>query len=137
MAFRQGRVAVFIPIRLEIQFGIRQRPDFLALIEDERLDQAHFHGLFQVKIHDDMGEVGQGNVFPCSNLVVRRGGKIHLNEAMLFGVSDQVQAFLPFYLVDFAFLFEVVDMVRFIIEHHQTRQVFQVIKDIAALKLPV
>ena len=133
LPFRQHRVAVFIPVGFKIQFLMAQRPDFRAFVENKGFDQAGAHGRFQVEINGNMREIGFPAIPSGPDLVIGRGRKVHLDEAAALGFRDQVEALLPFNLRYLAFPFELVDMVRLVVEDHERGQVFQVGEDAAAL----
>ena len=116
LAFAQAGIAVLVALRLEFQ---RQRADFLAPVQHQRFHQPGAHRAFQIKVGDDVREVQLAFVPAQANIVVRRGGKIHLHKASAFALGNAAQAFLPFHLAGLAFFLQLVDVMRLVVEHHQ------------------
>ena len=129
LAFAQGGVARLVALGLELQ---RQRTNLLAPVQHQRLDQACTHRALQVKVGHDVREVHLAFVLACAHIVVRCGREVHLHKAPPFGGGDAAQAFLPFHLGGLALALELVDVVRFVVEHHQLGQPGQKLQHIAA-----
>ena len=96
-----------------------------------------FHGGGEVEIRHDVWEVMFHLLLSASAGVIRSSREVYLEESFPFRLGDVVQSPLPFHFLHFAGHFVLVDVVGFVVNHHQVRHLCQVFQFVATQVLAV